>query len=391
MNLRKKIQGFFTLTRKANGGFTLVELIVVIAILAILAGVAVPAYSGYINKANEAADQQLLADINMAFATACAMNGESHIGRKQIDSPKLADSSGKLTVQFNHTDEFETFFESENAEFKFYEISQIMYNDAAGTFGLTAGKVISYLGKNFVVFDTDRDAMLYSVFGDSTKFPAGTLVNEVDSVVEFAAGKVSSNALLANLVTADPYKDVFKNIFGVDVSDPSVTDDQKMSALVVYTAQNSKNLSAQDMLNTLKEGTGQMGDYLGSNENSIAGDTEDATKIAMHYAVAMAWAQEAGKTYSTPDELFDLLGVHTDAPSFENNYNPQPKNEFKDWLNTDEGAATALSAMNGYLGAMNIIANNAGNVKGEDLTDGSGNFVGFDNYADLIEDVLRQD
>ena len=36
---------------KKNGGFTLVELIVVIAILAILAGIAVPAYSGYISKA----------------------------------------------------------------------------------------------------------------------------------------------------------------------------------------------------------------------------------------------------------------------------------------------------------------------------------------------------
>ena len=40
---------------KKNGGFTLVELIVVIAILAILAGIAVPAYSGYIEKAKDAA------------------------------------------------------------------------------------------------------------------------------------------------------------------------------------------------------------------------------------------------------------------------------------------------------------------------------------------------
>ena len=52
---------------KKNGGFTLVELIVVIAILAILAGVAVPAYSGYITKANEAADMTMLDSIKTAI------------------------------------------------------------------------------------------------------------------------------------------------------------------------------------------------------------------------------------------------------------------------------------------------------------------------------------
>lgn len=51
---------------KKNGGFTLVELIVVIAILAILAGVAVPAYSGYIAKAEQAADVQILSTVNTA-------------------------------------------------------------------------------------------------------------------------------------------------------------------------------------------------------------------------------------------------------------------------------------------------------------------------------------
>lgn len=61
---------------KSNGGFTLVELIVVIAILAILAGVAVPAYSGYIAKANDSAVLSELSAIQTAAQSACAMNGK---------------------------------------------------------------------------------------------------------------------------------------------------------------------------------------------------------------------------------------------------------------------------------------------------------------------------
>ena len=60
---------------KKNGGFTLVELIVVIAILAILAGVAVPAYSGYIKSANEAADVTALGAVKTAAMATYAKEG----------------------------------------------------------------------------------------------------------------------------------------------------------------------------------------------------------------------------------------------------------------------------------------------------------------------------
>lgn len=61
---------------KTNGGFTLVELIVVIAILAILAGVAVPAYSGYIDRANDAADIVTCDAVKTAVFAAYAQEGE---------------------------------------------------------------------------------------------------------------------------------------------------------------------------------------------------------------------------------------------------------------------------------------------------------------------------
>ena len=78
---------------KKNGGFTLVELIVVIAILAILAGIAVPAYSGYITKAEQARDVQMLSPV------ATAAQGLAIEKNTTVDSITVAAKGDTITVE----------------------------------------------------------------------------------------------------------------------------------------------------------------------------------------------------------------------------------------------------------------------------------------------------
>ncbi len=84
-------------TVKKNGGFTLVELIVVIAILAILTSVAVAGYSAYIKRANNAAVEAELSNIS----TAAVLANAQAAGIDQI----VVAADGTITVKAARFDE----------------------------------------------------------------------------------------------------------------------------------------------------------------------------------------------------------------------------------------------------------------------------------------------
>ena len=94
-------------TFKKNGGFTLVELIIVIAILAILSTGAIAGYSTYIKNANNAAVEAVLSDISTAAVLANAKGGA-------VSSIEATVVDGKLQVKVtlaNAATDFESNFE----------------------------------------------------------------------------------------------------------------------------------------------------------------------------------------------------------------------------------------------------------------------------------------
>jgi len=87
-----------------NGGFSLIELIVVIAIMAILVGVMAPNVIKYVERSRESADKQLLDNVRTAAMTANIDPSVSNApgntnGAKSVSgAPFTADSSSFSTM-----------------------------------------------------------------------------------------------------------------------------------------------------------------------------------------------------------------------------------------------------------------------------------------------------
>lgn len=304
MNLKNK----FRILRK-QAGFTLVELIVVIAIIAVLGGVAVPAYSGYIEKANRAADAQLLADVNKAFAAACMMNGENNFFREDIDGT-LTNGEFDLVAPPAIDESFNGLYEG--GTFKVF--SYLKYDDMQGVFLSEEGVL----------------AALKVLLGASSysNVEITDLTGDVDDLVgmlsDFLATESGQNMLLGS-----GFADYLETALGIDVNEAS--EQELSNAAVLYLAKKSADMSNTDFESaTAKLGFAIIDFTEGTNfTDSIIDDLAQDTGstlagYAMLYATAEAIALAEGtdsaayqaltaKNPSNPTEVLNVVNDVFDA------------------------------------------------------------------------------
>ena len=365
---------------KKTEGFTLVELIVVIAILGILAGVGTVGYSGYIKKANEAADELLLSSLNTAFAAACVENGVSTT--QLTGTPVLEWTDQRVTGVTMYKEAFLDYYD-EDAEFKVY--TNLSYNRLLGKFEVLAGGMVevAYKGGTLRLSESDMEAFVNSGLGD---LGVVYLLGEMDNVVSYAS---DYEGLLDKVRTEGDFKDICK-MFNANYDGSAAYKDLEMQALVLYTAEQYKNLNADELYNTI---VNKPGAYITNYDK----DGDDFAANAAMYSLVLVYAnsdegkaimQEKGWSASNPDHIRDLmLNEASETDRYGRPVSGTEYNTFGKWLSENESAAKSNLA--GFGGAMGMLSGNKGNLDmGTILTKGYGDTTSEDSLANALDGAM---
>lgn len=348
-------KNFWTMKR-GQAGFTLVELIVVIAILAILGGVAVPAYSGYVKKAEYAADEALLAELNTAFAAACAINGENHIGRKDASATITEGAAAvEVTGITGFADAFNTFYEG--GEFKV--MTSLGYNKEKGCFEDNSGRFSS-------LFNTLKEKYGDAIANKILSTNLGAIKTEDLFEQLNGAMDMAGNLGLANM-GGEGFVNAYFSYLGFDPSAYSSDEeaqaalDAKLEALGVddatastnavalYAAQNSSGVTI-DRLNAWL-GNGNDTDDL--EANASANTLAEAGAI---YGMYLSYQQKINGTVPTGNTLDIMNDALSDAG-------------FANWVSTSSDAQAELDAYKTYMEIINE-AGKDDNTRNEILANG---------------------
>lgn len=383
--MKKKLRKFFTLTHKANDGFTLVELIVVIAILAILSGVAVPAYSAYIEKSKRAADETLLGAVNNAFAAACAANGTDvylvNGAYATLTTEGTVDAVYRTAADDEYNKAFDLFFEG-NETAAFQVIEGLYFDSTLHVF--TEGYVITYNGVSIVLSQEDIQNLKDSAFAEIGSDKLLTMVDKAAQMI--IDGMSDPNSTLGQLAESDAAMAHLYKTLGItngeevyimleekypqgEMSDDAYADflDEKYNQVVannavIYAAQNSQAAS-QGIWDVLKADS--VKDAIKANENSDEQLAQSAMALAMYSAYTKTDSMEdvqLGEVYDTLDSA-----------------------EFKAYLETDQ----AKSDLEGYLSSMNMVNDSVAS----DPEAAQGVLInGFkdDQLADLMDGIMAK-
>ena len=340
---------------KKNGGFTLVELIVVIAILAILAGVAIPAYSGYVKKAEQAGDEQLLAAINRAFNAACIEENifglkdgaaELKLTNGSVTGVTIKNMNGDLINKFNDT--FEKYMDgTASREMKVYRAAgAFSYRAAVNGFVLNPSKSVKLSNGSVDIYydEEDATALKNSILGQKD---AAELAEDIDWVAQGVAGGQTVNLHWDEYYGQNDAFDVFcQNVMGKGAAD--IKESERVNAVMLYTAQQTSYVKTDEMLAYMmsEDYNGGKCDYtrfvIDAND-----ETQMVASMAAQYALAYAFTQSdiyrnaGGELVEDPRDLI----------------NATDNDAYKTWLE-QEGKAT----LDGYVGTMNIVNSNAGNI-----------------------------
>lgn len=365
---------------RGSAGFTLVELVVVIAIIGILAGIGTVGYGGYVKKANEAADQQLLGEVNTAFAAACVENGTEIYAVNDAKLNKDTAVLSDVTIGGAVNTKIPTSYEAYLGETNGFKVIEPKYSNYKHIFVDGRNNVqYAYGGGAVTISGQDAANLKDSTFADSKKGLGvdGLLdkVNDIAGIAELLAGSSeggegalwdiwNSEGFLKYAAKAVGLKgkeldDAAKGNWsmsngdlmdalgakagelGMDVTKKDEFDRLMGNATILYAAKDTKNIDQDEIKKLLTSDNGM--DQIKANLNKPETMGTALSQASLVYGMYTAYVYNgsgtsADKAEQTKNPMNALNAMKNDT-------------KFKEYINSDQGAKD----LNAYLSAMNMI------------------------------------